>query len=118
MTMLEIEIPRTFASLNDLLRMHWRHRHRNCQMWQEEIWMALVGKERPMRPFQKARVSIHRRGRGRGLDPDNLVGAVKPILDALRYARILVDDTPEHVELVVTQSKGLPSTRINIRSLT
>lgn len=37
------------------------------------------------------------------LDPDNLY--VKDIIDQLRYARLIPEDTPEVIEIEITQEK-------------
>lgn len=38
-------------------------------------------------------------------DPDNLVGGVKHLVDALRYAGIIPEDNPEAISLEVAQEK-------------
>jgi hypothetical protein len=119
--MITLEIPRIPPSPNALLGFHWRHRHRNSAVWQKEIVYALLTSGQPLQrlPYERARVTIHRQSRGE-LDPDNLVASTKPILDALRYARVLVDDSPKHLELVVTQARDhrvTPFTRIQIQPL-
>lgn len=48
------------------------------------------------------RVGIESRRR-RLCDPDNLF--VKPIIDALRYARLIADDSLKHIELSISQTK-------------
>lgn len=118
--MITLEIPRVPVSPNYLRGKHWRHRHRNSKVWNQEIYYA-VHQARVHRdaPYERARVTIDRRGRGE-LDPDNLVACVKPVIDALRYAHVLVDDTAEHIELKVTQSlnrKLPPRTLIEIQPL-
>lgn len=114
--MITLEIPRVPCSPNDLLGYHWRHRQRNSKLWQQEINCALVGRK-PEQPYPCAYIAIVRCGHGE-LDEDNLTGSVKPIIDALRYAKVLVDDSPKHMTLRVTQSrcspKVGPSTRIEI----
>lgn len=112
---LMIEIVRVPPSPNYLLGKHWRFRHRNTDVWKEEVAWAVFGKA-PQRPYLKARVTIERRSRGQ-LDPDNLVASVKPVIDALRYARVLLDDTADHLELKVTQSRGPSLTRIQIEPI-
>lgn len=107
-----IEIPRVPRSPNYLNGHHWRIRHAESKLWREEIYFAVRG-TRPPTPYVKARVTIDRRATHK-LDPDNLHGCVKPVVDALRYARILLDDTADHIELTVTQSRGKPLTRIEI----
>jgi hypothetical protein len=100
---IRLEIPRVPCSPNDLLGFHWRYRKRNTDLWKREIFYALVqaGYTNP-EPYERARVTIHRQSK-RTLDPDNLVGAVKPVVDALRYAQVVLDDSPAHLELIVTQ---------------
>jgi Holliday junction resolvase RusA-like endonuclease len=119
---LHLEIPRIPVSLNILLRMHWRYQRKDAQMWQQEIRYGLLTQCTPLPklPYAKARVSIHRQSRGQ-LDPDGLVGCVKHIVDALRYAHVLVDDSPDHLVLIVTQEqkpKAAPRTLIDIQEVT
>lgn len=78
--------------------------------------MALLAYRDRGPPYQRAQVTINRQSRGQ-LDPDNLVGSVKPVIDALRHAAILVNDSPDHIQLTVTQSRGPALTRIEIQSL-
>jgi len=117
--MIVLEIPRVPETPNNFLGFHWRHRQRNSALWQQEISYALVGR-RPPEPYAKARVSIERCSRGE-MDPDNLVACVKPIIDALRYACVLVDDSPKHLVLQVSQTrcprKLTPHTKIEIDPL-
>lgn len=120
--MIQLEILRIPSSPNELLGQHWRYRKRNCDLWQKEIWYALItaGYSPQRIPYPRAKVTIHRKSHGE-LDPDNLVASVKPILDALRYACVLVDDSPKHLELIVTQARtpraSAPCTSIEIRPL-
>lgn len=82
-------------------------------MWKDEIWYAILQSRPSGMPFAKAKVSIDRRSRGR-LDPDNLVSSMKPVIDALRHAHVLVNDSADHIELTVTQS---PTRRLSPRTL-
>jgi len=41
----------------------------------------------------------------RPFDPDNAVGAVKPVIDALKRWGLIFDDTPEYLDLTVEQKK-------------
>lgn len=116
--MITLEIPRIPESPNNFLGFHWRHRDRNSKLWQMEIHYALMGR-RPPQPYERAKVHIDRRSRGE-LDKDNLYGCVKPVIDALRYSKVLVDDSPKHLELDVTQSRSFklpPRTLIEIEPL-
>ena len=53
---------------------------------------------------RRARVSITV-SRCRLLDPDNAVGGVKFLVDSLRYAGLITDDTARDIELEVRQIK-------------
>lgn len=117
---MRLEIPRVPPSPNNLLGAHWRHRAKNSELWRTEIAVAVhQAGGKPYRPWPRARVTIHRRSRGQ-LDPDNLVASMKPVIDGLRYAGVLLDDSPKHIELVVTQhrtAKLPPYTLIEIEPL-
>ena len=52
----------------------------------------------------KHRVSIVSR-RVNLLDPDNLVGGCKHLIDSLRVAGIIPEDTPQAIDLTVSQEK-------------
>lgn len=39
------------------------------------------------------------------LDADNFAGGCKPVIDQLRYAGLIPDDSPEKVEITFTQKK-------------
>ena len=39
------------------------------------------------------------------LDADNYAGGCKPLIDQLRYAKLIPDDDPESVEILFVQSK-------------
>lgn len=39
------------------------------------------------------------------LDADNFAGGCKPLIDQLRYAGLIPDDSPEKVEITFTQKK-------------
>lgn len=54
------------------------------------------------RPPSRYRVCITS-FRCRLLDPDNLF--VKWVVDGLRYSRVIPDDSPDHIELVIRQVK-------------
>lgn len=72
---------------------------------QREPSSALAGsapgkKERPFR----ARLRITRFG-CRLLDPDNLQGGVKPLVDCIKESGLIWDDSPDWLELDVRQQK-------------
>lgn len=66
----------------------------------------------------RTRVRIVSRRR-RLLDPDNLAGGSKYLIDGLRYAGLLKDDSPDYISLIVEQvkcGKGEERTEIEIES--
>lgn len=89
-------------SLNKVLRMHWAKRKRYNDQWYVLI-RAQVRPTRKKAPKMKVVISQMRR---RLLDKDNLYGSVKPIVDGMRYAGIIRDDTPEWIDLDVRQQVG------------
>jgi hypothetical protein len=52
----------------------------------------------------RALVRIERRST-RMLDPDNLWGSVKPVIDCLRVAKLIPGDGPDQIRLEVAQTK-------------
>ena len=60
----------------------------------------------------KARITVFiTRISSRSLDPDNLTGGVKPLVDQLRYSGLIQDDTQEDINLKVSQEKAQPKRR-------
>lgn len=109
-----LEIPRVPSSPNYLRGKHWRVRWREYRLWNEEVGLAILTQKHRDQAYPRAQVTIDRRSRGQ-LDKDNLYGSVKPVIDALRHACVLLDDSPDHITLTVTQSRGTPLTRIEIQ---
>jgi hypothetical protein len=52
----------------------------------------------------RTRLRIERKS-VRLLDADNFAGGCKPLIDQLRYAKLIPDDDPESVEILFVQSK-------------
>lgn len=116
--MIELTIPATAPSLNALIRMHWTKRAKLVEQWKRFIWAARcekLGGQAP-KPLRRARVSIERRSPWL-CDPDNAISSAKMVLDGLRSDNLIVDDSPEHIELTVTQCKGKQQTVIRIEAL-
>lgn len=81
-----------------LLRMHWRDRKR----YSDGIASLLLsGKPDTISP---PLVVLYARGyRARPMDEDNLAASAKPILDGLKSAGIIVDDSPDKLTLRCVQ---------------
>jgi len=81
-------------SLND--RGHWsKHRQLKAE-WRTEVgWLA---KQQRIPRLRRIRVDLHAYpATNRRRDADNLVATLKPCIDGLRDADVIVDDTPDHV---------------------
>jgi hypothetical protein len=116
----EIAVPEAAPSPNKYVRAHWTTYQRLKQKWHWLILEALQHGGKPETALRKARVTIVRYGMKK-LDRDNLYGSCKPILDALRAHRVIVDDDDEHLELLVQQGErpqgALPCTLIEVLAL-
>lgn len=101
-----LEIPVAPHGLNVLMRMNWVRRHKETKRWRRLVWVArcqkIVG--RPT-PFSHAKVTMTRIS-PKLLDEDNLYASAKMPLDALKCNELIVDDSPKHVKLQVTQQVG------------
>ena len=104
-----LTIPLKLPSMNQ-----WSNQFRG---WQRVRWIkARFEKELPplvksKRAKGRKRVTITRvlGPRERLYDPDNLVGACKPLLDALRAAGYIEDDTAALIDLHVAQDSSARS---------
>ena len=97
------------------------------RMWEKAAWVKLINEIAGPGPFHRDRVrlaiTMHR---SRLQDPDNRVGCLKPLVDALRHTNWLFDDSEAWCELHVFEQKckrGDESTwivwdRIEARTLT
>lgn len=109
----KIDIPRVTPSLNQWQRLHWRRRSALRRRFGEDLLVAMQARRRLERhrlarlkkTESPLRVTIVRHGK-RLLDPDNLVGGAKPLIDAMRDLGLIVDDDPAHLELTVKQQKA------------
>ena len=102
-------VQRVVPSLNKWQRMGWRKRHKEGKLWKQEmIFLAqtLKSDQRFTLPLRQPRIFITRVVPNKSwlLDPDNIL--VKPILDAMVHRGIIIDDSPEHIDLVRTQESG------------
>lgn len=117
--MIEIQVPEIAPSLNRLVRMHWSARRRLLKKWEWIVFAEVyrVGGPLAIKYHGKMRVSIIRRSH-HVLDHDNLHGAAKLVLDALKAARVIEDDSPDHIELHCEQERGPSQTTIHVDALT
>jgi hypothetical protein len=97
------------VSPNKMLRMHWAVRRK----LKREIIAELELRVMPFLmkneiPFKKCHIVVERHisGRHKFMDPDNLVGSMKMLIDAMRDLGIIDDDTPEHVVITARQERS------------
>ncbi len=96
---LRLWLPRAFRSAEGPNGRDWRRRSRAAQEWKRLVDQALeqLGEARPRWP----RVRLHYDVYGRvEIDPDNLVGLGKPVLDGLVAGGVLPDDRAAQVARV------------------
>lgn len=104
--MITLTIPELTPSLNKTQRQHWTILARNRKRWSMLVLVAKSEAEIWKLPLiRRARVTIERHG-GKQLDEDNLAGGAKAAVDALKSNGLIVDDSPDHVQLRYEQYPG------------
>jgi hypothetical protein len=115
-----IILPFATPSLNEIQGQHWSFAKRQKEAIAWSLRSALNLQAKIPVATGKRRVSIERTGRGR-LDPDNLMGGFKWLIDAIKAERLIVDDDDDHLELIalpqVVSRKIYPSTRVAIEDI-
>lgn len=103
----EIDIPGVPCSTNRALRMHWRERVAEIANWKQSIYYSLsLNSRNEISEFTQkggklhVKVSEFRHGE---LDPDNLHGSVKFVLDAIVHCRLARSDAEKHMKYAVEQ---------------
>jgi hypothetical protein len=95
-------------STNQLERLHWaaKKKMRSQLAWKIRFALLALGYAVPREPSEvepsKVLVKI-RSYRQRRLDPDNVYGGIKIILDAMRDVGLLHNDSPKWIALEVEQ---------------
>lgn len=86
-------------------RLHWSARYKWNRQWKDQAgWGARAALKGAYAPgWMKAEVTITLCSL-QELDQDNAHAAVKPIVDGLKGI-LIVDDSPEHIRLVVKQKR-------------
>jgi Holliday junction resolvase RusA-like endonuclease len=109
--MISFNLTQPIPSLNVTLKEHWAVKKKRRDSYEETLkWLYVQGEKATkeyLRASIKKRVRIHSQ-RARKLDYDNLVGGAKTLIDALKRAGMIVDDSPEWLEVTYTQATGKP----------
>ena len=124
--MIRINIPRVPPSPNEKKYRHFRAKKELRELWEVELWVNApkgipkahyeLRADKFIPPEGKQIVRIHQL-RKKELDKDNLYASVTPVINAMRFVGLILDDSPQHIELKATQGKCgrlRPSTVIEI----
>lgn len=117
---IKIELNALPKSLNKKLRGHWTKNHRENCHWDTMIY-SLVRYKLPPTPLNKAKIKIVRHFWAK-MDFDGLVGSLKPVVDALVTAGVLIDDKWDvlgawEVDQVFRPKKAGPLLQIEITEI-
>jgi Holliday junction resolvase RusA-like endonuclease len=108
-----ITIPGALPPLGKLMRMHWAKRNRINNDWTLEI--SCQTERCKLRKTEKRLVKIMVYHKTRRFDEDNLHGAVKGIIDALRKTNWIYNDSPRWLDLKLDQAIDHENPRVEIR---
>ena len=120
---LKITISTPPPSLNVLLRMHYHKRVKLKRRIRLEVWAQTGGRAfrgpdvLPHHLLYPVTITGTRYGK-QPLDPDNLIGSLKPVIDALVWCKVLFDDTEKHVSIGEIKQKKLPKGEVARLELT
>lgn len=100
-----ILVPKISKSINRTHGSHWSIARRERDEWSR--WLE-VSIDKPPKAESKRSLLIERWACSNGLDRDNLYGSYKQLIDAIRGAGIIVDDSDKWLDL---QCVNVKSTR-------
>jgi hypothetical protein len=86
-------------SNNRELRKHWSARYRESEDWFYRVKLAAQNYEIPRQGPAERRVVCVLSFRVSPVDPDNLAGGLKQLLDAMRAAELISNDREADIEL-------------------
>ena len=84
-------------------RVHWAVKKKWNDAWYAEVLAAVMG-SKEKRIFNKARILINLY-KHQFFDTDGAYNAIKPVLDGLCNAGVIIDDSPKYIKLNVEQIK-------------
>jgi len=87
--------------------MHWAVKRKWKLVWEEEVnWTVYKNRKKfgklPLK-YAKIEIVYHQTHIS---DTDNMYGSVKPVVDGLVKAGVIIDDKPKYLDLTVTQRKA------------
>ena len=92
---------------NESRGLHWARVARDRAVFRDAFALLLKAQHSGP-PFARAQVEVVlvRRAGQQPRDPDNMVSAAKGPVDGVVAAGVLVDDSAQHIDLVVRQEEG------------
>lgn len=109
--MIILDLPQATLSRNALDKMHWSKRNRLRGEWQWLVKAAVLEANILVIPRTHGKLEIERIS-ARKLDPDNLSGGCKQLIDALVSEGFFVDDDETHLTTKYLQTVGKPARTI------
>lgn len=86
---------------------HWMRKYEWSQAWKQEVIGAVaeyINQTKKREVFEQANIVIHLY-KVSLFDEDGAYTSIKPILDGLRYAKVIKDDSKKYIDLHVEQHK-------------
>jgi hypothetical protein len=84
---------------------HWTERKKWSDAWHAAVLCAVIdSNQKPNKPYQKSKVNITFYGISL-MDKDGSYNSAKPVIDGLRYAGVIYDDSEKYITLSVKQKK-------------
>lgn len=107
---IELVVPEPTPTPNTWLHKHWSHYRKIKKRWVNHIWAAASKARAPKKP-KLAKVSIEIiRFSPRGIhDFDNLIGGLKPVIDALVLNELIADDSVKTIGIPSVQQYRAPA---------
>jgi len=118
--MVILEVPRVPPSYSQIIRMKVKDRIQLKKLWRDEVMAAAMDIKdlettgphvTYTQGFKIIRIIQHRKRLIR--DPDNLWASAKPILDALKHNKLIIDDDFKNIDLIsVIQSTAIDASKV------
>lgn len=102
---LTVILPIVTPSPNVLLRMHWTERRKIKNDYMTWLAMANANDDKYKAKWKEKRKIQIISYRKRLLDPDNLVGSFKLLIDAVQETGLIFDDSPEYLILLPSEQE-------------
>lgn len=110
----KIELPVELPTPNQLLRMHWRQRHKLKGEYTLLLKAAGANEKRYRSGQEKRKISIISYRKKQMRDPDNLYFTAKILLDSIRDVGLIWDDSMKFINLSVSQETDKENPRTEV----